>query len=172
MPDRLALSDVVEVVDPAPYWQLLEERFGIPPSAFDGYVLVRPQSKKLHLVPADHVPPARPTPETVGLSFLRVKMTYPKLTTAAAMQFGRYATRNVVDADAAQAEAFLTRQPFDASAEALARCTGRVYVLVRHAGWTLGVGFLAPNEDGAGGTVRSMFPKGWAREAEALALEK
>lgn len=168
MPDRPALSDVVEVVDPVPYWALIEERFGIPPAVFDGWALVRPQSKKLYLVPEDHAPPARPTPETVGLPFLRVKMKYPKLTTAAAMQFGRHATRNVIEATAAQAAAYLTRQPFSASAEVLARCTGRGYVLVRHAGWTLGVGFLAPGEDG-GGTVRSMFPKGWAREAEALA---
>lgn len=166
MPARPTLSDIVEVVDPAPYWQLLEERFGIPPSTFDGYALVRPQSKKLYLVPADHTPPARPAPETIGLPFLRVKMKVPKLTTAAAMQFGEHATRNVIDATAAQAEAYLTRQDIAAPTEALARCTGRGYVLVRHGGQTLGVGFLTL-DDGRG-TVESMFPKSWAREAASL----
>lgn len=167
MSDRPALSDVVEVVDPAPYWVLIEERFGISPSVFDGFALARPRSKKLYLVPEEHAPPARPMPETVGLPFLRVKMKYPKLTTAAAMQFGRHATRNVIDATAAQAEAYLVRQDFTASAEALSRCTGRGYVIVRHAGWALGVGFLAPEGNGRG-IVRSMLPKGWAREVTSL----
>lgn len=162
-PDRPALSDIVDVVDPAPYWTLIEERFGIPPSVFDGFALVQPQSKKLYLVPEEHAPPARPASETMGLPFLRVKMKVPKLTTAAAMQFGRHATRNVIDVGPVPAAAYFTRQPFAASIEALAHCTGRGYVLVRHAGWTLGVGFLVLDDEG-GGTVRSMFPKGWARD--------
>lgn len=167
MSSRPALSDVVEVVDPVPYWQLVEERFGIPPSTFDGFALARPKRKKLYLVPVDHTPPARPAPETIGLPFLRVKMKYPKLTSAAAMQFGRHATRNVIDATADQAAAYLTRRDLTASADRLQRCTGRGYVLVRHAGWTLGVGFLMPAENGTG-TVRSMLPKGWARDAVSL----
>lgn len=85
MPDRPASrSDLVEVVDPAPYWDQLEARFGLSPSTFDGFVLVRPQSKKLHLAPDDHLPPEHPMPDTVGLPFLRTQMAVPKLTTAAA----------------------------------------------------------------------------------------
>lgn len=162
MPDCPALADVVEVVDPAPYWAQLEHRFGIPPATFDGFTLVRPQSKKLYLVPANHTPPARPTPETVGLPFLRIKMAVPKLTTAAAMQFGRYATRHAIDVTAEQADAYLARRPLTPSTEHLARCSSRGYVIVRHGGWGLGVGFL-DDATAEAPTVQSMFPKSWTR---------
>lgn len=162
MPDYPALTDIVEVIDPAPYWSQLKTRFGIPPSTFDGFVLVQPQSKKLHLVPDDHVPPERPTPETVGLPFLRIQMAVPKLTTAAALQFGQHATQNVIDATTDQTEAYLARETFAPSPSQLKRCTARGYVIVRHGGWGVGVGFLDDDPDAAP-TVQSMFPKGWTR---------
>lgn len=161
------LNDVVEVVDADPYWTMLDERFGIPRSTFGGYALVKPGSKKLYIIPEGHVPPARPDADTVGMSFMRIKMSVPKLTTAAAMHFGSAATRNVVDATPAQAEAYLTQQNFEASANQLQRCTGRGYVLVRHRGWTLGVGFLQARGKGV---VRSMFPSGFARDEAAFSL--
>ncbi len=164
-----SLSDVVKVVDPNPYWAMLEERFGIPPSTFDGYALVRPGSKKLHLVPEDHVPPSRPEAETVGLPILRIKMAVPKLTTAAAMHIGSAATRNIIDTEEAQAEAYLTQHAFTASADQLRRCTGRGHVLVRHREWTLGVAFLRSRSSGI---VESMFPGGFAREADGFSLAK
>jgi len=163
MPDRPALADIVEVVDPAPYWDQLATRFGIPPSTFDGFVLVRPQSRKLHLVPADHRPPERPTPDTVGLPFLRIQMAVPKLTTAAAMQFGQHATRNVINATAEQTAAYCARSAFTPSSDQLERCTTRGHVIVRHGGGSAGIGFLEDDPESAP-AVESMFPKGWARD--------
>jgi len=156
------LADVVEVVDPAPYWEQLATRFGIPSSTFAGFVLVRPQSRKLHLVPEDHRPPERPTPETVGLPFLRIQMAVPKLTTAAAMQFGQHATQHVIDATTEQAEAYLARSAFVPSPDQLDRCTTRGHVIVRHDGWGVGVGFLE-DDPATAPAVESMFPKGWTR---------
>jgi NOL1/NOP2/fmu family ribosome biogenesis protein len=162
MLNRPALADVVEVIDRAPYWDQLATRFGIPPATFDGFMLVQPQSKKLHLVPEDHRPPVRPTPETVGLPFLRIQMAVPKLTTAATMQFGQHATRNVIDATDEQAVAYLARDTFVPSSNQLERCTTRGHVIVRHDGWGVGIGFLEDDPE-HGPAVRSMFPKGWAR---------
>lgn len=162
MADYSMLADVVEVVDPVPYWTQLKTRFGIPPSTFDGYTLVRPQSRKLHLVPKDHRPPQRPTPDTVGLPFLRVQMAVPKLTTAAAMQFGQHATRNVIDATAGQTEAYLARDAFAPSPDQLVPCTARGYVVVRYSGGGIGIGFLE-DDPATAPAVRSMFPKGWTR---------
>ncbi len=162
------LQQAVKIVDPAPYFRYLEERFGIPPSTFDGYVLVQPGRKKVYIVTADHRPPARPRPRTVGLPFLRIYLKFPKLSTAAAQQFGHAATRNVIDVDAVQAEAFLTRRDFRARPEQLTLCTGRGYVLVRYQGHTLGVGFLIPDEEG--GCVESMLPKSWARDPDSFSL--
>lgn len=160
--EAATLEDVIDLVDPAPYWALLEERFGIAPETFAGYALVQRGKKKLYLVPRDHRPPVRPTPETIGLPFLRVQMAVPKLTTAAAMQFGMQATRNVIAATAGQAQSYLDREDITPSAEQLAHCTSRGYVIVWHDGWSLGVGFLDADPD-AEPCVQSMFPKGWAR---------
>lgn len=164
----LELQQAVKLVDLTPYFRYLEERFGIPPSTFDGYVLVQPSRKKIYIVTAEHRPPTRPCPRTVGLPFLRIYPKFPKLSTAAAQQFGHAATRNVVEADALQAEAFLTRRNFRVCSEQLTCCTGRGYVLVRYQGYTLGVGFLIPGE--AGGYVESMLPKSWARDPASFSL--
>ncbi len=162
------LQQAVKIVDPTPYFRHLEERFGISPSTFDGYVLVQPGRKKVYIVTADHRPPTHPRPRTVGLPFLRIYLKFPKLSTAAAQQFGHAATRNVIDADAAQAEAFLTRRNFQVRPDQLTRCTGRGYVLVRYQGYTLGVGFLIPESEG--GRVESMLPQSWARDPNAFSL--
>lgn len=162
------LQQAVRVIDPTPYFRYLEERFGIPPATFDGYVLVQPGRKKVYIVTADHRPPAHPRPRTVGLPFLRIYLKFPKLSTAAAQQFGYAATRNVIDTEPPQAEAFLTRRTFHARPEQLVRCTGRGYVLIRYQGHTLGVGFLIPED--AGGRVESMLPKSWARAPSSFSL--
>ena len=159
-PSKLQTS--APVIDPTPYWTIVEERFGIPPSTFADYTLVQPGKKKVYIVPRDHAPPTRPEPHTIGMPFMRVKMKYPKLTTVAAMQFGPAATRNVVPANREQADAYLTREPFNPSPDQLDTCTGRGYVLIRYQSWILGVGFFDP-DDGEHGTVRSMFPKSRVR---------
>ena len=162
MAEANTLEDVINVIDPAPYWALLEERFGIPPETFEGYALVQRGKKKLYLVSRDHRPPVRPEPETIGLPFLRVQMAVPKLTTAAAMQFGAQATRNVIAATADQAQAYLDRETITPTADQLAHCTSRGYVIMQHDGWSLGVGFL-DDDPVAAPSIQSMFPKGWAR---------
>jgi len=163
-----ALAHAVVVVDPKPQLEYLATRFGIPPDTFAGYVVVRPGRKKLYLVTPDHQPPRNPRPRTIGLPFLRIYGKIPKLSMAAALQFGHAATRNIIDAEAAQAEAFLTRRDFWARPEQLDRCTGKGYVLVRYREHTLGVGFLFPEAEG--GRVESLVPKAWARDPDAFKL--
>lgn len=159
------LETAAPVIDPAPYWTIAEERFGIPRSTFDAFTLVQPGKKKVYIIPQDHAPPTRPEPHTIGMPFMRVKMKYPKLTTAAAMQFGPAATRNVVPVGDEQARAYLTREPFVASAPQLESCAGRGYVLIRRDDWVLGVGFLELDADESG-VVKSMFPKSRVRPLE------
>ncbi|CAM3338678.1 hypothetical protein [Rhodothermus bifroesti] len=163
-----ALARAVAIVDPKPQLEYLEARFGIPPDTFAGYVVVRPGRKKLYLVTPDHQPPSHPRPRTIGLPFLRIYGQIPKLSMAAALQFGHAATRNIIEAEVAQAEAFLTRRDFWARPEQLDRCTGRGYVLVRYRGQTLGVGFLFPEAEG--GRVESLVPKAWARDPGTFKL--
>jgi NOL1/NOP2/fmu family ribosome biogenesis protein len=89
-------------------------------------------------------------------------MAVPKLTTAAAMQFGQHARRNVIDATDEHAAAYLARASFVPSSDQLALCTARGYVIVRCGGAGMGIGFLE-DDPATAPAVRSMFPKGWAR---------
>jgi hypothetical protein len=169
-PAREAIAEHAEIVDRQPWLSLVEERFGIPKQAFDDYLVVRPNRRSLHLVPRDHRPPPRPAPQIIGMSFLRTRMRFPKLTTAAAMTFGPLASRNHVGVDRAQADAFLSRTPFAITAARAEACTGIGYVLVRREEIVLGVGFFRPGDDG-GGQVQSFFPKAWTLAEDESAFE-
>ena len=78
------------------------------------------------------------------------------------MLFGSTASRNYLEVDHQQAQAYVRRQDFYASAVQSRQCTGFGYVLVRYQGYVLGVALYQPNESDGGGLVRSLFPKGWS----------
>ena len=157
---QAALSEHVDIVDRQHWLSIVERRFGIPADTFEEYELIRPNTHSLHLVADDHLPPERPAPQVIGMSFMRTRMKFPKLTTAAAMTFGHLATRNVIAADRRQADAFLRRERFDVRPEQLAACNGRGYVLVSVEDAVLGVGLLRPRE-AKQPEVSSFVPKAW-----------
>lgn len=175
--DTDRLTGPTSTVDALPWSGILGERFGIDPSTFEGLSLVQTSHKYLQIVNSDHLPPPRPTPDTLGMPFMRTKMQQPKLTTAAAMAFGPAATRNVVHTTREQCDAYLSRRDIVLSAEQAARCTGRGYVLVAHEEWVLGVGFYRPMEPASseagqppGGIVQSLFPTAWAIRPDQTAF--
>jgi NOL1/NOP2/sun family putative RNA methylase len=139
----------------------LKQRFGIAPASFTNYRFFRRSRQGLHLVAQDHRPPAQPAPDASGFLFIRTSMRYPKLTTAAALAFGRAATRNTVVMGRQQAEAYLSRREVSVTRVQATSCTDTGYVLVRHEGFVLGVGLLWADEEG-GGRVRSLYPRAWA----------
>lgn len=149
-------------VDPdGPGWmERVCAHFGFPQDLFAGYDLIRTSSKYLSIVARAHQPPARPEPDSIGLSFVRTRLRPPKLTTAAALAFGHAATRNVISVSGAQAEMFFARTAITVTPDQAAACTGAGYVLLRHDGTTLGVGLYTPSPEG--GRVESLFPKAWA----------
>jgi NOL1/NOP2/sun family putative RNA methylase len=140
----------------------LTDRFGILPEHFEPNLLYQANPKRVYVVNPDHHPPLRPEPDAMGLYFMKTRIKYPKLSTAAALNFGSTATRNYLEVDQPQLEAYVNRRVFQVSAEQARFCTGRGYVLIRHQGFTLGVAFYAPGETGNGGDVGSLFPKGWS----------
>lgn len=165
--DCAALDAQVTRVDPQPWLASIEERFGIPAAVFDAYYLIRPNTRKLHLIRRDHHPPAQPACQIIGMSFLHTQMKYPKLSTAAAMEFGPRATRNRAQLTRAQADQFLSRAPFLMPAEQCGLCTGAGYMLAFVDEICLGIGLLraadsphAPAE--RGGILASMIPRAWA----------
>jgi NOL1/NOP2/fmu family ribosome biogenesis protein len=125
-------------------------------------LLYQANPKRVYLVNQDHRPPVRPEPDAVGLYFMKTRIKYPKLSTAAALHLGAKATHNYLEVDRQQVEAYVNRRVFWVSAEQARLCTGPGYVLIRHRGFTLGVAFFKPDEMDSGGEVGSLFPKGWS----------
>lgn len=162
-----ALDAQVMRVDARPWFALIEARFGIPPAVFDAYYLIRPNTRKLHLIRRDHHPPAAPECRIIGMSFMHTQMKYPKLSTAAAMQFGAHATQNRAQLTPAQTDQFLRRAPIELPAAQCASCTGVGYMLAFVDELCLGVGLIRPAVPPhapaqRGGVLASMIPRAWA----------
>lgn len=165
-----------EVPEAAPYgfrpvdddeWRPhLVDRLGIDPARLSAYRLHRRTQRGPHLVAADHAPPARPEPETVGIRFMKTRTLHPKLTTPGATVLGPLATRNVVDLEPGELDAYLARRPTDLGDGRRAACDGGTgYVLVRHRGHGLGLGLVHAGSS----ALLSLYPKRWAREARPRA---
>ncbi|WP_224335964.1 DUF7122 family protein [Haloprofundus halobius] len=86
VPDRATREEVVG------WW---EERFGIPPKAFEDFTFWEKGKGKVWAFHGDTVDPIRI--EGLGMSFLRTRQEHWKPTTNAVQRFGREATKNVVE---------------------------------------------------------------------------
>lgn len=156
-------------IDATPFLTILEERFGIDPAHLEDLVFIRANKRIVSVVHRDHHLPTEPRPDSVGLSFMRDDMVVPKLTTPAAMTFARYARINVIDTSAEQCDAYLTLKTFTLSDDQVGACTSRGYVLIRHRGHGLGVGFLRSTDPGER-EVQSFFPKAWSQDVTRSAF--
>lgn len=135
----------------------LERRFGLPSELWADYRVYRRTRRGLHLMASDHRPPARPDPEGSGLFMLSTAARPPKLSTAAAMLLGGRATRNRLELDAAEVDAYLERRDLSLDARRCAELEPG-YVLATHRGYVLGVGVFHARSR----TLESLFPQRWA----------
>ncbi len=134
----------------------LAAKYGLPDGAWDAYRARRQTRRGLHLVAADHRPPALPKPEGSGLFFHRTNVRPPKPTTAGAMLFGRAATRSRLELTRDQRNRYMRREIFDPTPEQLdANPPGQVVVSYR--GQVLGVAVLHRS-----GVIESLFPSRWS----------
>jgi NOL1/NOP2/sun family putative RNA methylase len=143
------------------YLELVAERFGIGPETFEPYRLFQPNQKRIYAVSRDHRPPTSPRPDASGMYFMKTRLRYPKLSTAAAIAFGQQAARNYLELEAEQVGAYINRQEIQVTAGQSRACTGLGYVVIRHRGIPLGLALYWPAPTG-GGVVESLFPKGWS----------
>ncbi|MCP4658660.1 MAG: hypothetical protein GY856_24885 [bacterium] len=148
------------VVDPEPCLALLEERFGIPREIFDDYVVFRPNAKTVWIADRRLRLPPRPDPAAVGMPFFHTRARYPRPTSAAAMKFGRHATRNVVDLDAQQVRELVAQRDVRLTSEQERSLTGTGYVFARYRGIVLTVGLYRAQEEG--GVLIGAVPKSWS----------
>ena len=92
------------------------------------------------------------------------------VTTAATFFIGSRAKRNIIDISHAQTDAFLSRETVILLDGQLDSCTDGGYVIVRHQGVIVGLGFLRVNDDGCA-TLESYFPKSWSIEQGSSAFD-
>lgn len=149
----------MEVFDSQPLLEFLEYRFGMPLGAFRSYVFFKTNAKVVSIMNRDYLQIANPRPETLGFPFIHINMKYPKLTTAAAMVFGKYATKHVLQVRREQADAFLKRKVFSAQVDQIVGFERDGYVIVKYEDIFLGVGLFY--SQGMLGSVHSQFPKAW-----------
>lgn len=158
----------LSLIEPATVIAYVSARFEFPDGLFDELVffqgskhMVRAASRPLDLPPA-------PDLDRVGMDFLRIDMATPRLTTSASMTWSRHANINAIDTTPEQCCAFVRRRPIVLDDEQLRNCTGRGFVLIRHRGHGLGVGFLESTrpDDKQLGRIRSMYPRAYSADVK------
>ena len=136
--------------------QPLCDHYGLPASALSNRRFHRQTRRGLHLVAADHCPPASPSPQGSGLFAYRTNIRPPKLTTGAALLLGPAATRQTLELSTEQRDRYLRREPLCPSPTQTRDCRPG-QVLVRYRGFTLGVALLHRSGD-----LESLFPSRWS----------
>ena len=134
----------------------LTEHYGLPAAALAGYRPHRQTRRGLHLMAADHRPPAAPLPQGSGLFAYRTNIRPPKLTTGAALLLGAAATRQTLELSAEQRDRYLRRELMHPSPEQVVDCRPGQLIL-RYRGFPLGVAVLHRSGD-----LESLFPSRWS----------
>ncbi|WP_295442846.1 RsmB/NOP family class I SAM-dependent RNA methyltransferase [uncultured Thiodictyon sp.] len=134
----------------------LADHYGLPTDWFKHLRAHRQSRRGLHLMAADHCPPAVPRAEGSGLFFQRTNVRPPKPTTSAALLFGPAATRFSLALTQEQRDRYLRREQFEPTVQqAAANPPGQVVVSYR--GQVLGVAVLHRS-----GILESLFPSRWS----------
>jgi NOL1/NOP2/sun family putative RNA methylase len=140
----------------SPWIEGLSRHYGLPEGVWRGLATHRQTRRGLHLIAADHVPPAVPDRQGSGLFFLRTNVRRPKLTTAGALFLGPFATRQRVALTRGQRDSYLARGELVPSPSQTAEARPG-QVLVTYRGFTLGVAVYHRS-----GTLESLFPRRWS----------
>jgi len=149
-------SAILDPADGDQWLAALAAKFGLPEGTWRPYRAHRQTRRGLHLLAADHAPPAVPKAEGSGLFFHRTNVRPPKPTTAGAMLFGRAATRARLELTRDQRDRYLRRETFDPTPEQhAAQPPGQV--LVSYRGHILGVAVLHRSR-----VIESLFPSRWS----------
>lgn len=173
------VEETVRGVDSAPFVEILDQRFGIPPRLFDQLLVFRPNNRWLSIVDRRLLVPLSPAHAGVGMPFFYDRLVHPRPTTATAIRFGAHARSNGVDLDTLPRQGpegdpdpvhrFVRRQKVVLDTQAWGGLTGPGYVLARHRGRVLGLGHCRI-EEGLW-VLTPQVPHGWARRLSSTGEE-
>jgi hypothetical protein len=134
----------------------LAAHYGLPDGYWTGLRAHRQSRRGLHLMAADHRPPALPRAQGSGLFFHRTNVRPPKPTTSGALFFGPHATHCRIPLTRDQRDRYLRREQFDPTPEQRA-ANPPGQVVVSYLGQVLGVAVLHRS-----GVIESLFPSRWS----------
>ncbi|MBK1721608.1 RsmB/NOP family class I SAM-dependent RNA methyltransferase [Thiocystis violacea] len=134
----------------------LDAKYGFAEGYWGQYRVNRQTRRGLHLMAADHAPPAAPKAEGSGLFFHRTNVRPPKPTTAGALLVGRDATRFRLELTETQRDAYMRRETFEPTPEQ-ASAMPRGQIIVSYLGYVLGVAIFHRS-----GVIESQFPRRWS----------
>jgi len=146
----------MDTADSAEWLAGLSSKFGLSDDYWSAYRVNRQTRRGLHLMAADHAPPAQPPAAGSGLFFHRTNARPPKPTTGGAMLFGRDVGQFILDLSRPQRDAYLRRETFAPTPEQWASCTPG-QVMVRYRGHILGIAVMHRS-----GVIESQFPSRWS----------
>jgi hypothetical protein len=162
-----SVRQVVKVLDPSPYLELMDRRFGIPPETFAPWLFFQPKRDSIWMVSRELLLPGRPDQYTLGMPFFRIRMRWPRPATAAVFKFGQLAKKNVLELEDDELAAMVYHRPLELEPERASALDGNGYVILRHRELSLGLGYYRPHrdpEDGDGeGRLTSLCPKAWTQ---------
>ncbi len=144
-PDSSRSRNIFEPLDRSFVTDLWSERFGIPPSAFSGYIFFR---KANSVWAANEAILPRLSYEAIGMRIMNLKDRPWKPTTSALQVFGQHATRNLIHLDSIDARRFM-----EGGTLAVESDWESGYVVVFYRGEVLGCGLYAR------GVLVSQIPK-------------
>jgi 16S rRNA C967 or C1407 C5-methylase (RsmB/RsmF family) len=134
-------------------------RYDFAPALAATHRFQRTNKKELAILPADHLPAARPAAFTTGLAFCRTKSHHPRLTSQAARAFGHLARHNVITLAGDLLAAYLRRETFPLPEPLLAACDPTGFLIVRDAELALPIGLaLLRRPEPATPLLESLFP--------------
>ena len=100
--------------------------------------------------------------ESVGISFVKHKQKWPKLTTGAARILGPYATQNTVELTRTETDKYMRRETFElTNKESFENCTSPGYVIVKYANNPIGVAMIKFTDNMP--YLCSLYPKNWKK---------
>ncbi len=142
-----------------PYLEQLQKRFGFEAQFFNKFQFSHQTRKGIYITHSDIDPPESLKMDVVGLFFMKTKIKFPKLTTAASMLFGRYATSNVIELTVTEFQTYLQGQDLLLTEQQVKLCTGMGYVLIQCKNYYAGQGLLFIDRDTQQYHLRSLFPR-------------
>ncbi|MBK1646656.1 RNA methyltransferase [Thiocapsa imhoffii] len=152
---------VFDDADAAEWLSGLNAKYGLDAAAWSGLRAHRQTRRGLHLMAADHCPPAVPKGLASGLFMHRTNIRPPKPSTSGALVIGHQATRFKIALDTEQRDRYLRRETF-APTPLQCATTPPGQILVSYRGHLLGVAVLHRS-----GVIESLFPRRWSGCAAA-----